>query len=150
MSNAEYLIHKVPVVYTDEAIVRCIVTPPPRRAELRFELVIRRSTYNSTLAPLVYPSLANGAEFATHSTTTTDPSPSNHYPHISYLTFLIPYPCFYESLNESKDLVTVDLPGRFRDANIAVVFQFEVQLLVIRVFIRNDGLFVSPWSYISI
>jgi hypothetical protein len=50
----------------------------------------------------------------------------------------------------SKDLVGVDLPSRFRNAHVALVLQLYIQLLVIWVFVGDDGLLVVAFDGVAI
>jgi hypothetical protein len=50
----------------------------------------------------------------------------------------------------SKDLMGVNLPSRFRYAHAALVVQLYVDLLIIRVLVRNHCLLVTSWNYITI
>lgn len=50
----------------------------------------------------------------------------------------------------SKDLVGVDLPGRFGDSHAALVLQLEVDLLVVGVFVGDDGLLVVAGGNIAV
>ncbi len=50
----------------------------------------------------------------------------------------------------SKDLMGIHLPGRGRDAHVALVVELDVQLLVVGVFVGNDCLVVASCYLVAI
>lgn len=44
----------------------------------------------------------------------------------------------------------IDLPGRFRNANVALVIQFEVYLFIFGVFVGDDGLLVGAGHAVAV
>ena len=57
---------------------------------------------------------------------------------------------YHDDWRLSKDLMGVDLPSCFWNAHVALVVQLYVDLLVIRVLVRDHSLFVASCNAIAI